>query len=372
MEGLSFNYGNFKSELRGLLTTHVLESFCDALPHMSDVVREKILEQRNTYALFSYLENCGYMSEHSGISKLYALCSRASGLHTVSELCRTFCPQMDSSPAMLNISPVKFRTVCAHLDGGGWEEVAHELGISDSSRLILKKSRDPTEAIIRSHYAQTGKMITVNAFVRILQKIGRIDVAILLAMEATIRCDVEVASPPTSSQMPPPPVAADSTNPLASAIAAKQRQVVTTQSFLQDSSNALRNGLLLAMDESEAWFALLAAKDLLHDRQMEAWVASLRKEWAATRANEPSLQVVRSLCQHDEDFARGTLVDLANLLNPLKIFTVTQAISKAVEFYEGNRAKTQEKSSEAFSAQGELREWLTRNDICDEHEVDVG
>jgi hypothetical protein len=41
-----------------------------------------------------------------------------------------------------------------------------------------------------------------------------------------------------------------------------------------------------------------------------------------------------------------------------------------VEFYEGKQAKTQEKSSTAFSAQGELRAWLVQNNICEEEEVD--
>jgi hypothetical protein len=280
MEG--FNYGNFKHELRGVLATRVIETLCDALPNMTDVLVEKILDQRNTNALISFLENHGYMGETRGVSKLAAFCSQHRGLATVAELCETFCPTAtqknlnerkgdimefnvtddslmlfarehqniiysswtdlknhfevsrakrgvkssqsiqwidldrlgpaeravrlfadahalgqldmlvevlsrrqvplhrvfvstfgtrDTSPAMIDISPVKLCTVYALLDdGNSWEAVASELGYSDTDRMIWRKSKDPTEMVLRSHYAKTGKRISVNAFVRILQK----------------------------------------------------------------------------------------------------------------------------------------------------------------------------------------------------------
>lgn len=488
MEG--FNYGNFKSELRGLLTTRVLETFCDALPSMTGVVREKILDQRNTNALLSFLENHGYMGETRGISKLAAFCSQTRGLATVAELCENFCPsigktlneregdimefnvtedslmlfarehqniiysswtdlknhfevsrakrgvkssqsiqwldldrlgpaeravrlfadahalgQLDMlvevlsrrqvplhrvfvstfgrkssssssfSTPMLDLPPPFLNKVCVACTRT-WEDIAWHMGYRNSDdRLVFGQSRVPMTKVLEDHWASSGKKITVGEFIDVLSRMERPRNDVIAMLQgAPLSSSQDSTTPPQAASLK---FMADSfssssssMNPLAAAIASQQRQVVTTQSFLQDSSNALRNSLLLAMDESEAWFALLAAKNLLHGPEMEKWVAGLRKEWTASRANEPSLQVVRNLCQHDAEFARGTLVDLANLLNALKIPAVTQAISKAVEFYEGKQAKTQEKSSTAFSAQGELRAWLVQNGICEEEEVD--
>jgi hypothetical protein len=381
MEG--FNYGNFKHELRGLLTAHVLEAFCDALPNMTGVLREKILDQRNANALLSFLENHGYMGETRGISKLAVFCSHVRGLATVAELCENFCPSIgknssqgddmkssSSSTPMLDLPPPFLNKVCVACTRT-WEDIAWHMGYRNSDdRLVFGQSRVPMNSVLEDHWAQSGKKMTVAQFIEVLRRSERPRNDIIALLEGAPSSSQEQC--PSATTLTPAAAQRQQavSNPLAAAIASQQRQVVTTQSFLQDSSNALRNSLLLAMDESEAWFALLAAKNLLHGPEMEKWVASLRKEWTASRANEPSLHVVRNLCQHDAEFARGTLVDLANLLNALKIPAVTQAISKAVEFYEGKQAKTQEKSSTAFSAQGELRVWLVQNNICEEEEVD--
>ena len=191
MEGLSFNYGNFKSELRGLLTTHVLETFCDVLPNITGVLREKILDQLNTNALISFLENYGYMSERRGISNLADVCRCNTGLSIVVDLCERFCPtaqkfssetkgdmktsSSSSSTPMLDLPPPFLNKVCVACTRT-WEDIAWHMGYRNrDDRLVFGqvKTHPPMFQVLEDHWAQNGKKMTVGQFIEVLRRSER-------------------------------------------------------------------------------------------------------------------------------------------------------------------------------------------------------
>jgi hypothetical protein len=156
-------------------------------------------------------------------------------------------------------------------------------------------------------------------------------------------------------------------DPLAATLRQQQQQNMTTQTFLNDTSNHYRNALLTAMDDKGAWKALLAQRGLLNGPQMEAWVSKLSREWTETRSNNPSWQVLSGLLRNDPDFARGSLEQLASALAGTG---VDDAVASMVSFYLTKKDTQTAKSNEAFSAQNSLRAWLVPS-ICDEGDADA-
>ena len=223
-----------------------------------------------------------------------------------------------------------------------WRQLAYLLNYTGTDLLIFRQSGRPTDALLKAWSSRDHANASIQRLVLHLSSIPRNDVVDIIAHEGADRGTVHFA-----------------VDPLVAALAQTQN-VATVSSFLRDAP--FRDAILLAMDESEAWYTYLSTLKLLGQPGVPELVADLRREWNTTRKNKPSYTVLTRLAAN-ADFANGPLDKFFDQLIALGNDSVQLEVTKARTWHTDKRNALVKQSDTVHDTQRELADWLVRNNI---------
>jgi hypothetical protein len=157
------------------------------------------------------------------------------------------------------------------------------------------------------------------------------------------------------------------TTALASAFRATQQKPPTIREFFMQKNLYHRNALLLALNHTGGWKKFLANMGYLRGEVVERDVAHEARVWEETHSNDPAWKFIEIILDTNEEFAKGSLDELAKRLAGCAVET---EVGKMLSHYKTKEDEQTRANDAAYTAQNTLRAWLV-NGICKETEADA-